>query len=112
MTEPLDLSSGSPVFKSLMDNSQDLFTLVDDTGLILYQNRSVQWRLGLEPDNFIGKNIFEFLHPDDVEKAITSLGNIGNRENIDRIIVRLRNHQGEWRDLEVLGWPQEIEGQK
>ncbi|MBO6567057.1 MAG: PAS domain S-box protein, partial [Pseudomonadales bacterium] len=73
MTEPLDLSEGSPVFKSLLDNSQDLFTLVDETGLVLYQNKCSLWRLGYKPEEIVGLNISDFLHPDDLALAVTSL---------------------------------------
>ncbi len=112
MTEPLDLSAGSPVFKSLMDNSQDLFTLVDETGLVLYQNNCILWRLGYEPEQVVGRNIFDLLHPDDVELAINSLGDLKAKEDIDRIVVRLKNSDGEWRQVETLGWAQEFGGQQ
>ncbi|MBO6557203.1 MAG: PAS domain S-box protein [Pseudomonadales bacterium] len=112
MTEPLDLSEGSPVFKSLLDNSQDLFTLVDETGLVLYQNKCSLWRLGYKPEEIVGLNISDFLHPDDLALAVTSLGNLKAKEDIDRIVVRLRNSNGEWRKVETLGWAQEFSGQQ
>lgn len=112
MTEPLDLSPGSPVFKSLMDNSQDLFTLVDGTGLVLYQNNCVLWRLGYQPEEVVGQNIFDLLHPDDVELAMSSMGDLKAREDIDRIVVRLKDNEGNWRKVETLGWAQEFGGQQ
>lgn len=111
MTEPLDLSAGSSVFKSLIDDSQDLFTLVDANGIVRYQNNCVKWRLGYKPEELIGKNIYDLLHPDDIELAAASMSHLQSEEDIDRIVIRLKDKSGEWRKLEVLGWPQTFNGQ-
>ncbi|QIN81618.1 PAS domain S-box protein [Rubrobacter tropicus] len=57
-------------FRSLVQNSSDIITLVDENGNIRYQSPSMRRVLGHEPEERVGKNIYETspVHPEDVEK--------------------------------------------
>jgi len=52
-------------FRSMVHNISDVITLLDNAGNILYQSGSIEQVLGYQPAEIVGRNIFEFLHPDD-----------------------------------------------
>jgi PAS domain S-box-containing protein len=49
--------------------SPDLILLTDDNGKILRVNYSVEHILGYYPSDIIGKTVWDFIHPDDIEKT-------------------------------------------
>lgn len=53
----------------LLDQAQDKIALLDESGTFTYVNDAVRRILGVSPDDLIGKNAFENIHPDDVETA-------------------------------------------
>lgn len=55
-------------FNLLTENAQDLLLLSDIDGKILYISASVEKITGFEANNILGKNIKEFLPPDDQDK--------------------------------------------
>lgn len=57
-------------FRALIENSSDLISVLRTDGTILYQSPSVTTILGYQPDELIGKNAFEFIHPDDKQQMI------------------------------------------
>lgn len=54
-------------FKLLTDNSFDIVSVVDAEGALLFESAATKRILGYENDERIGKNAFDFMHPDDVE---------------------------------------------
>jgi PAS domain S-box-containing protein len=53
-------------FRSLVQEGSDLIAIVDSEGNYFYVSPTYK-RLGLAPENMLGKNIFDVLHKDDVE---------------------------------------------
>lgn len=51
----------------LLDHAQDKIALLDDDGRFTYVNDAVRRVLGYEPDDLVGTNTFDYLHPDDVD---------------------------------------------
>ncbi len=87
-------------FKALIKNSADLISLLDKEGNYLYVSDSSINILGFEPNAFMGKNTFSFIHEDDVAyiKNATLKMDPGNFIKLNPI--RFRNIHGEWRWLE------------
>ena len=54
-------------FRALVDQMPDLISVVDDTGTILFTSSSSEPLLGRAPGERVGRSVFEFVHPDDVE---------------------------------------------
>jgi len=86
----------------LLDHTQDKVILLDREGTFTYANDATERILGFEPDELIGENAFEYVHPDDRERA---------REAFDRTIesdsyaettveYRHRTNQDSWAWLE------------
>jgi PAS domain S-box-containing protein len=50
---------------ALIEHSLDLIAVVDEHGTINFQSPSIERILGYSPQELIGKNAFEFIHPED-----------------------------------------------
>ncbi len=57
-------------FRALIEDSIDVITLIDATGIILYESPSYQKVMGYSVNERIGKNAFVQLHPDDRENIL------------------------------------------
>jgi PAS domain S-box-containing protein len=87
-------------FKSLVQNSSDIVSILNDRAYYTYCSPAIKKILGYEPDDIIGKNAFSFIHPDDVIKIKYFLSNRHVTENLELKPYRYKNAQGEWRWLE------------
>jgi PAS domain S-box-containing protein len=52
-------------FRSLIEHSPDAISLIDPHGEVLYANRSTTDVLGYQPEELIGQNGWELIHPED-----------------------------------------------
>ena len=53
-------------YRTLIESSNDLITIIDENGTITYASPSILRMLGYTPEYIEGKNLYDFLHPDDV----------------------------------------------
>ena len=65
----LKLSVSEQALNSILRNSPDIIYQLDPKGAITYVNDTVK-EYGYSKEELIGKNILEFIHPDDREKAV------------------------------------------
>ncbi|MCT7995005.1 PAS domain S-box protein [Laspinema olomoucense] len=56
-------------WRSLIQNSSDMITILEPDGTIRYHSPSVERILGYYPEELIGQKTSVFVHPDDVEKV-------------------------------------------
>ena len=75
------LAKGREHFRSLVQNSSDVITLIGGDGLIRYQSASVERILGFNDTQLIGTPFGELVHPDDrtqvlrkIDEAINIIG--------------------------------------
>jgi PAS domain S-box-containing protein len=54
-------------FRSRIENASDLITVLEPDGTIRYESPSVERVLGYQPEEMVGKNAFDYIHPDDLE---------------------------------------------
>lgn len=57
-------------FRELVNNSSEITCVVDTKGVVLYMSPSVENAVGFKPEEIVGRNILEFVHPDDVGEMI------------------------------------------
>ncbi|MFC6722865.1 PAS domain-containing protein [Halobium palmae] len=74
----------------LLDQAQDKIALLDKHGTFTYVNGAVRRILGYNPDDLIGKNAFEYIHPDDVETARRAFDQTIRSESFSETTVRYR----------------------
>jgi PAS domain S-box-containing protein len=87
-------------FRSMVQNSSDIVSLLSEDGTILFESPSIETVLGFATDELIGQNAFDYIHPDDREAvharfvmAITEGKGIAS-------YYRFMNAAGSWRWME------------
>ena len=91
-------------FRSLIENSSDLITILDPGAVIRYQSPSVTRLLGYAADELVGHHALELIHPADVERVAGTLRDAfdaGLRRQT--LVYRFRHKDGSWRVLESVG---------
>ena len=68
-----DLQKSEKWFRFLIQNSSDMIRIIGPDGLISYTTPSTKKILGYDPSEIVGKEPFEYLHPDDREPARRAL---------------------------------------
>ncbi len=91
-------------YRSLFENAMDIITLIAPDGTILFESPSVERIVGFKPEELVGLNGFNLIHPEDVEPT---------REIFERLIrnpgktehgeFRFRHKNGSWRMLDAVG---------
>ncbi|MGA7954778.1 MAG: response regulator [Gloeobacterales cyanobacterium] len=59
------LAESEERFRSLVQNSSDIITILKEDGTIQYGSPSIKRILGYQPEDLIGKNMFAYVHPED-----------------------------------------------
>jgi len=92
-----NLKQSELFYRNLFADSLDGILLVDETGTLHFTSPSVKKILGYEPGEIIGRNVFEFAHPDDRQLAFTSfLNEVNENPKVKFIVIRLLKKTGEW----------------
>ncbi|MFP5470766.1 MAG: PAS domain S-box protein, partial [Bacteroidia bacterium] len=60
-------------FRELVHNSSEITCVVTPKGKILYMSPSVENAVGFESEEVVGKNILDFIHPDDVKEMLSKV---------------------------------------
>ena len=87
-------------FRSLIEHASDITTVIDQQGTILYQSPSVERVLGYRPEDLIGSNVLDRVHPEDFEPVaavIARPAGIGVRS----VEFRFEGLGGDWRTFEA-----------
>jgi PAS domain S-box-containing protein len=91
-------------FKALVHNGSDLIVIIDDKGSFNYISDNVKSVLGYIPEEMIGKNALEFLHPEDIEKASFEIQTLLHGNQTPKGVQhRFRNKNGQWVWMESKG---------
>lgn len=98
------LADSESRFRSLVQNSTDITTILDANGQTVYESPSFYRTFGYTEADALGRNIFEFIHPDDIEKAQNEFFKGIERGGIsDPIEFRFRHRNGGWVYVESVG---------
>ena len=91
-------------FRRLIENAHDITCILERTGVMTYLSPSVHRVLGYAPEELVGRDSFELIHPDDaagvaeaIQSIVTSPTGTGYAE------YRFRHADGSWRHLEAVG---------
>jgi len=91
-------------YEAYLEGSTDIITVLDTSGTITYQSPAVERILGYEADEFVGRNGFEFVHPDDEDDVYGTFTDLVAEPGATVTTeCRFRTADGEWRWLEVRG---------
>ncbi len=82
--------------KRLTDNMLDVISETDLNGVLRFATPSYEAATGWLPEEFIGHNAFEFIHPEDVELSREMLGRRARRDGSSSFTYRFRTKDGRW----------------
>jgi diguanylate cyclase (GGDEF)-like protein/PAS domain S-box-containing protein len=90
-------------FRSLVQNASDLITILEKDGTIRYESPATERILGYRPEERIGKNAFDYLHPDDADRAKATFADaLDNPAEVrPPVEFRLYHKDGSWRHMET-----------
>lgn len=84
-------------YRSLIENSMDLISILNLDGTIRYVSPSHERILGYPLDELVGKNVLGFVHPHDKARVQGALESGNNGQPVE---CRARHADGSWRVLE------------
>jgi len=89
-------------FRSLIENASDAIVIVNGDGTIRYQSPSYERVLGYTPEEEIGRDMFDNIHPDDATDVADGLARLLEHPGeIVGVEVRARHRDGSWHTLEA-----------
>ncbi len=88
-------------FRSLVHNSLDLITVVDDHSIAIYQSPSSSRVLDYAPSDVVGTRVTDLLHPNDKARVIQAFADIYDHpgETV-ALTFRMRHRNGSWVSME------------
>lgn len=89
-------------FKALVQEGGDMISIIDANGKYSYTSPTTTVILGITPEEFQGNTIFDFIHPDDIEKASHYMQRITTEKKVIVEPFRLRDSKKEWRWIETV----------
>jgi PAS domain S-box-containing protein len=91
-------------FRSLVQYSSDIITILEADGTIRYESPSIERILGYGPEELIGGNVFDYVYPEDVERVRSIFVEALKNERVTPLVeFRFRHADGSWRYLEAIG---------
>ena len=91
-------------FRALIENGRDNISLLAMDGTLLWESPATVRSLGYVQDEFVGHNMFDLMHPDDLQWASELYAKLlqepGSRQDG---VFRLRHKDGSWRWHEATG---------
>jgi diguanylate cyclase (GGDEF)-like protein/PAS domain S-box-containing protein len=91
-------------FRSLVQNSTDVFGIIAHDRTILYQSPSCKQVLGYDPEELTGRSIIDFIHPEDKGLVNSTLDRFRSGALSDVTVeFRFLHSDGRWLHLESVG---------
>ena len=84
-------------FRSLIENATDIVTIIDSKGGFIYASPSMKRILGYNPKDMIGKNIFDYVHPDEKQLMFSIFEKRIRGEKVPKNSeYRFKHYDGHW----------------
>ncbi len=91
-------------FRSLIENSLDIISILDENGIFIYQSPNVEPMLGYKSEDLIGQNAFGYVNSDDIAAVKDVFDSIvKNPGEVRSVEYRFRSKDGAWRYFESVG---------
>ncbi len=89
---------------ALVRTSPDLLAVVDDSGALKYVSPAAEAMLGYKPEELIGVNAFDLVHPVDQVGALEGFAStLSPHSRATPLLVRLHHADGTWLPTEIIG---------
>ncbi len=91
-------------YEALLRNALDIVTVLDKRGNMLYYSASVEKVLGYNENELKSKNVFSYIHPDDVDRVVELFYRAVDIPGFTATAeFRFRHKNGDWIILESVG---------
>jgi diguanylate cyclase (GGDEF)-like protein/PAS domain S-box-containing protein len=94
-------------FQQVVEELPDTLVAVDASGTIVYVNKAAERIASISPQDLVGENLADWLHPDDLDRALEVVGLMlgGEFENqpVTPALYRVRAGDGRWIPVEING---------
>ena len=88
-------------YRSLVENTSDILTLIDADGTVHYESSALERVMGYRPEDQLGTNAFDWVHPDDMERALDIFVEVLSTPGLHPPLeFRAPHKDGSWRYLE------------
>ena len=99
-----ELRQSEERFRSLVQYASDIITILGPEGTVRYQSPSIERILGYGPEELIGTNVFDHVHPEDAEQTQSVFAEALKNQGVSPPVeFRFRHADGSWRFLEAVG---------
>jgi PAS domain S-box-containing protein len=99
------LRKSEDYFRSLIENSYEVMILLSREGKIRYISPSIHRVLGFEPNERIGVDFRDRIHPDDLKRLNEEFKTLINKTNPSSVTrMRLKHKNGSWKYIEGSGF--------
>ncbi|MCE7056096.1 PAS domain-containing protein [Algoriphagus sp. AGSA1] len=95
------LADNEAKFRSLVQNGNDLIAIIDSEGNYNYVAPTSMKVLGIPPEEFIGKNAFQYIHKDDVERILKNLEQMETQKSVSVAPYRFQDAAKNWRWIQT-----------
>lgn len=97
------LAARESQFRALIENASDLITILDREGVIRYESPSVERVLGYRPDELVGRNAFDLVHPEERAALLAEFAQkVVIAGSTAQVEFRFQHRDGSWRTLEAV----------
>ncbi|MGA3212098.1 MAG: PAS domain S-box protein [Terriglobales bacterium] len=91
-------------FRSLIENALDVIVVAGTDGTLHFASPSIETNFGYKPESLTGKNVFQYVHPEDHLKAGVALSKVLLAPGtVERLECRMSHQDGRWKVVEALG---------
>lgn len=96
------LEASEQRFKALVQNGSDVISIIDREGTYLYMSPSSIATLGVGPQFWVGRNVLEFVHPEDMEMIRELLDASHTTKQLHIKPFRFKRNGTEYRWIETI----------
>ncbi len=88
-------------YRILVQNTSDIITLLGADGTVHYESLALERVMGYRPEEQVGTNAFDWVHPDDMERALSLFAEVLSTPGLHPPVeFRAPHKDGTWRYLE------------
>ena len=90
-------------FRTLIHNISDIVAMTDAEGILRFVNPRMETVLGYRAGDVLGRNVFDFVHPEDVHRVTLEYSQTMKQQGEGvPSVLRLRDAVGAWVPLEII----------
>ncbi|MDT0643902.1 PAS domain-containing protein [Zunongwangia sp. F363] len=98
----LEIEKNNRRYQALVQEGSDLISIIDENANFLFASENNEKILGIPPSEFLGKNAFDFIHPEDKERLYANFVELQNSRRVRPQAFRFQDNKKNWRWLECV----------